>query len=270
MPSPLSSLTPLISSAAALLDTTLSNVETLHGGALSAVLAATTEDGRRVVLKDGPAPIVEASMLQALADAGAPVPKVIGANAATLVMDYLPDDSTEAGDLGAVLARLHQMTGPRYGWPNDYAFGSLKIQNTWRDTWPEFWETNRLRPAMAWLPEPLADKIEDVCSRLQTLLPNTPVPALLHGDLWRGNILSHSGQVGALIDPAAFYGHHEADLAMLTLFGGLPARFWDDYGAPPPAERLAVYQLWPACVHVRLFGAGYLPMVERCLKTIGL
>ena len=49
-------------------------------------------------------------------------------------------------------------------------------------------------------------------------MPEEP-PARLHGDLWNGNVLwGLDGRVW-LIDPAAYGGHREADLAMLALFG---------------------------------------------------
>ena len=81
-----------------------------------------------------------------------------------------------------------------------------------------------------------------------TLLPEEP-PARLHGDLWNGNVLwGQDGQVW-LIDPAAYGGHRELDLAMLALFGmpHLPrvldayqeaaplAEGWEDRVAAAPA-----------------------------------
>ena len=36
----------------------------------------------------------------------------------------------------------------------------------------------------------------------------------------------------------------------------------------PHDERTAIYRLWPALVHMRLFGASYLPMVERLTRCI--
>jgi fructosamine-3-kinase len=38
---------------------------------------------------------------------------------------------------------------------------------------------------------------------------------------------------------------------------------------PGHDERTAIYRLWPALVHMRLFGAGYQPMVERLLQATG-
>jgi fructosamine-3-kinase len=58
---------------------------------------------------------------------------------------------------------------------------------------------------------------------------------------------------------------------MLTLFDAPDAAFWDAYGHPAAGweERQAAYQLFPALVHLRLFGAGYASMVERLLTRLG-
>jgi len=104
--------------------------------------------------------------------------------------------------------------------------------------------------------------IEAVVGRLPGLVPDEP-PARLHGDLWNGNVLwGLDGRV-RVVDPAAYGGHRETDLAMLTLFG-LPhlPRMLDAYAevsplAPGWQDRLALHQLFPLLVHACLFGGGY-------------
>ena len=66
-----------------------------------------------------------------------------------------------------------------------------------------------------------------------------------------------------VIDPAAYGGHREVDLAMLTLFG-LPhlQRVLDAYDEATPLaddwhDRLSLHQLFPLLVHACLFGGGY-------------
>ena len=121
------------------------------------------------------------------------------------------------------------------------------------------------------LDRPLRERVERLAARLADLLPPAPPPAFLHGDLWTGNILVAGGRLAALIDPACYGGHDEVDLAMLALFDEPPPEFWEAYGALEPGweERRPVYQLFPALVHLRLFGATYEPMVERLLARIG-
>jgi hypothetical protein len=59
--------------------------------------------------------------------------------------------------------------------------------------------------------------------------------------------------------------------SMLGLFDQPDAAFYEAYGLLEPGhdERTAIYRLWPALVHLRLFGAGYRPMVERLLQATG-
>jgi aminoglycoside phosphotransferase (APT) family kinase protein len=84
------------------------------------------------------------------------------------------------------------------------------------------------------LDRPWRARVEALAARIGDLLPPAPPAALLHGDLWGGNILVRGGQVAALIDPACYRGDAEVDLAMLCLFDQPPAAFWDAYG--PLAE----------------------------------
>ena len=60
--------------------------------------------------------------------------------------------------------------------------------------------------------------VEAVCDRIADLAGPPEPPARLHGDLWSGNVLWSGGRP-YVIDPIAYGGHREVDLAMLRLFG---------------------------------------------------
>lgn len=48
-----------------------------------------------------------------------------------------------------------------------------------------------------------------------------PRPVILHGDLWSGNVgydVTTSSPV--MYNPASYYGHNEADLGIMHMFGG--------------------------------------------------
>ena len=260
---------------AALLGGTLRRGEELGGGSLSRLARITLDDGREAIVKTGPSPETEAAMLRAIRAAGAPAPKVLAADGDVLVLEVLPNDGGLGGawpDLGSVLARLHAAKKEGYGWTADYAFGPVAIVNRASDAWPQFWSDNRLLVNVPYVGTGLARRLERLCADLANRLPRHPAPSLLHGDLWGGNVLVSGRNVSGLIDPASYYGHGEVDIAMLMMFDHPPAAFFSAYGPLPPGhdERLAIYRLWPALVHLRLFGSGYRPMVERLLSDLGV
>jgi fructosamine-3-kinase len=214
-------------------------------------------------------------MLRALAGAEMRVPMVEGELDGVLLLEHIPNDAVFSerawSSIGETLRRLHDRTGDSYGWPVDYRIGSVALENRERSDWPGFWGEQRLLATAAILDRPWRERVAALVPRLPGLLPATPPASLLHGDLWSGNILVREGAMAALIDPACYHGHAEVDLAMLSLFDEPPESFWDAYGAPEPGweERRAAYQLFPALVHLRLFGASYGTMVDRLLGALG-
>jgi fructosamine-3-kinase len=257
--------------AARLLDAPVAQARRLHGGDLSEVALLRLADGRSVVAKAGPRLRAEAAMLAAIRAAGAPAPAVLAVSDAVLVMQALAEDGRPGwADLGRAVRTLHNATGAQYGWAADHGFGPVVIPNAPLADWPTFWAERRLLAGVETLPVDLARRLEALAARAPALLPARPPARLLHGDLWAGNVLFASGRVSGLIDPACYYGHAEVDLAMLTLFGAPGAGFAEAYGALEPGwrARRAVYQLWPALVHLRLFGGGYRGMVARLLDAV--
>ncbi|MGI8705884.1 MAG: fructosamine kinase family protein [Sphingomicrobium sp.] len=79
-------------------------------------------------------------------------------------------------------------------------------------------------------------------------------------------------RLAVLIDPACYYGDPEVDLAMLDLFGSPGEAFREAYGPLESGwrERRPVYQLFPALVHLCLFGSGYAGMVDRLLARLSV
>ena len=249
--------------------------EHLAGGDLSEVLLVRRPDGRISVAKGSSAVGTEATMLRAIAGAGVPAPHVEGELGGVLMIEHVANDRVFSPSawrsIGAALRHLHGHSGDLYGWPVDYALGTVALDNRQGSDWAAFWLDQRLKATAAVLDRPWRDRMAGLGSRLQQILPAAPPPALLHGDLWTGNILVREGRLAALIDPACYHGDAEVDLAMLTLFDTPDEAFWQAYGAPAPGwpERQAAYQLYPALVHLRLFGGSYANMVERLLDRLG-
>ena len=249
--------------------------ERLAGGDLSEVVRIQRPDGRFSVAKASPSAATEAAMLRALTAAGVPAPAVEAEHANLLILEHVENDGLFSpnawASVGEAIARLHAQTGENYGWPVDYALGSVQLDNREASDWPAFWAGQRLVPTASLLDRPWRQRIERLASQLGDLLPANPPAALLHGDLWIGNILVRDGALAALIDPACYRGHAEVDLAMLSLFGEPADSFRDAYGTLLPgwSERRPVYQLFPALVHLRLFGNAYAAMVDGLLGQLG-
>lgn len=249
-------------------------IERLAGGDLSEVLLVPRPGMPSVVAKSGAHVAAEALMLRTLAEAGVPVPSVEGEFGDVLLISHVEHDGAFTprawADIGVQVRAMHGHIGADYGWPSDHAFGSVRLDNRQRRDWPRFWGEQRLMATAATLDLPWRTRVERLASRLNDMLPATPPAALLHGDLWTGNILVRDGALAALIDPACYHGDAEVDLAMLCLFGAPDGAFWEAYGALEPgwAERRSIYQLFPALVHLRLFGPSYAPLVERLLSAV--
>ena len=267
-------MTALGDRAAALVGATLSNWVQMAGGDLSAVYRMTLHDGRTMVVKSSPGAVLEAAMLEAIHDSGAPCPAILAVADALIVMEDIQEDGVLQGmawsSLAHVLAKLHRARAAGYGWPVDHAFGDVAIPNARCDDWTMFWADRRLRCHLPSIEPALAKRVERLADRIADHLPRHPEPCLLHGDLWPGNVLTSGQTLAALIDPACYYGHREVDIAMLTIFSDPPASFFDacDLGEGW-RERLPLYRLWPALVHLRLFGSGYAGLVSQTLEELG-
>ncbi|WP_080238139.1 fructosamine kinase family protein [Spirosoma rigui] len=211
------------------------------------------------------------------------IPQVIGygqqLDKSYLILDYIdpghPDD-TYWETLGQSLAVLHSHTQATFGLDFPNYIGSLQQTNTPTASGIDFFFEHRLLPQAGMalykglLTKTTYDALFRLRDRLPDLLPNER-PALLHGDLWSGNVMVNEHGQPALIDPAVYYGFREADLAHTRLFGGFDQRFYDAYDEAFPLhdgfdERIAIYNLYPLLVHVNLFGSGYVSGVERVLK----
>lgn len=66
-------------------------------------------------------------------------------------------------------------------------------------------------------------------------------PSLLHGDLWSGNMTGVKEGGWAILDPATYYGHSEAEFGM-SWCAGFDRSFWDGYfEVLPPAPGTCVF-----------------------------
>jgi len=253
------------------------------GGDVNDAYDVELPDGRRAFVKTrgDAAPgeyAAEAAGLRWLADGGALVPEVLAVADDHLVLAWLePGPLGAAGEeeLGRRLAALHRAGADRFGaTPHDgpLRLGALALPNHPAPSWPAFYAASRLAPLVgpAGLSAAGARAVERVCERLEDLAGAPEPPARLHGDLWSGNVHPSGGRP-YLVDPAAYGGHREVDLAMLALFGTVTPRTLAAYEEVWPLavgwrERVALWQLLPLLVHAALFGGSYVAAAERVAR----
>lgn len=272
------------------LGTTISAVKPCAGGDINEAVQINTTDGRYFVKWHGSAPTnmfeAEAYGLNKLAETDVlRVPRVVAygeaenGSSAFLVLAWLESgQKTAATDvqLGEGLAALHQHTADQHGLDQSNFIGPLVQPNDWTESWPDFYGKQRIGAQMAIarqrgkLSAELANGLEKLIERLPRLLPDSQ-PSLMHGDLWRGNVMVLPGGRPAIIDPAVYYGHREVELAMTALFGGFSQAFYDAYQGVYPLEagwreRQDLYQLYPLMVHMNLFGGGYTSQVQSIVR----
>ena len=277
------------------LDITIHGCSRVGGGCIANACRLETDDAP-LFLKYGDAQVArtfpgEAAGLEAMRAAESPltIPAVIDRagpdedRPGFLVMEWVETGTKSSDfweDFGQGLAQMHRHAHEQYGFEQDNFIGRLPQQNEWTEAWPVFFRTQRLEPQVRMARErdrwqkQWTDALKALYRRLPDLLPETPEASVLHGDLWKGNYMVTAAGDPAIIDPAAYYGHREADLAMTELFGGYQDRFYDAYLeawplAPGYDTRKDVYNLYHLINHLNLFGAGYASAVEGILSDVG-
>ncbi|QBR93076.1 fructosamine kinase family protein [Nocardioides euryhalodurans] len=222
-------------------------------------------------------------LAEATAEGGVAVPEVLAHDHECLILRWVEPGKTTvdaASGFGRALARTHRAGAHAFGAEQDGFIGRLPLPNRTAPTWAEFYATRRVLPYLKLARDRGAATAEDaaavegVLGRIAALVPDEP-PARLHGDLWNGNVLWGLDGACRVVDPAAYGGHREVDLAMLALFG-LPhlQRVTDAYEEEHPLadgwrDRVGLHQLFPLLVHACLFGGGYAARAAGVARKLG-
>jgi fructosamine-3-kinase len=266
--------------------------ESLHplsGGCIGEVFAALLTDGRRVVAKvassDSGTLDIEGFMLQELAAAGLPVPRVLHSERDLLIMELIPGESRFSAaaqrHAAELLATLHDRTSSAFGLARDTLIGGLHQPNTPNPSWIDFFGEQRLlymaREALTAgrLRQSTLARIQRLAAALSQFLLEPDRPSLIHGDVWTTNVLAQGDRITAFLDPAIYYADPEIELAFITLFDTFGQPFFQAYHERRPIRegffetRRDIYNLYPLLVHVRLFGGSYESQVLATLTRLG-
>ncbi|MFE7760840.1 phosphotransferase family protein [Streptomyces sp. NPDC057438] len=238
----------LVLAAAGLAPGRLTERRPLGGGTYNTVEELRLTDGTRLILKIPPPSTTprlayesellgaEAEFCRAATAVGVPAPQVVAAAldesapaGRYLLLTHCPGgdwgdlEPAQSGpvrrELGGLVARLHRVTGPGFGYPSG-TFGPLAAD--WRTAFTAIYDgvLADARRFRAWLPLPV-DEVARTARAAYDALDEVTVPRLVHFDLWPGNILVEHGQtprVGGLIDgERMFWGDPVADFVSLAL-----------------------------------------------------
>jgi aminoglycoside phosphotransferase (APT) family kinase protein len=218
-------------------------------GSYAAVYAVDLAGGPELVLKVAPDPglrlmryevdlmHIEIEFYRRAGAAGVPLPRLYAADPdlGYLLVERLRGKSLHAAkdamtpaqlervrrELGGICARLHRVSGPRFGYPR--RDGHTR-SDRWRDSFLAIVD-DVLADAAEYrreLPAPV-DAIRAVFGRHAHLLDDVTIPTLVHFDLWDGNVFvvpdGDGFRVEGLLDgERAFYGDPIAELVSLALF----------------------------------------------------
>ncbi|KAG8896817.1 hypothetical protein FRB99_008624 [Tulasnella sp. 403] len=175
----------------------------------------------------------------------------------------------------------------RFGFGYPTYCGATRLENGWFDTWDQAFGAlikgllDNLRGQDSYRYSEICQLGDQVVSRVIPHLLNPSrlkvEPVIIHGDLWSGNVGTLPNGEPIIFDPASYYGHNEADLAIARIFGGFPATFFTEYHKnrpkTPPVEeydeRVALYELFHYLNHTVLFGGSYAsPSISRMQRLL--
>jgi fructosamine-3-kinase len=207
--------------------------EELSGGTFAAVWRAAVADGRQVVVKVAPPASArmlryEVGMIPSEAEyfamvgeqvPGVPVPSVLAVQPSWIITSLLPgaplserESARARTEAGAAIRRVHTITGDRFGYTGDRASGP-----DWPTAFARIMAELRADAADWNVPLPPLDAVVE---RHHDVLATVTRPALLHFDLWDGNVLvGPDGGLTGLVDGERYlYGDPLLDLVSPALF----------------------------------------------------
>lgn len=228
--------------------------------------------------------ITEAMMLKYLKKNHLNVPEIIKLEKYKLYTEFHENNGQinkrVEEEIAINLSSVHNISNDYYGFEKDTIIGPYQQFNKRYTSWIDFFTEQRILnfAILAFeegtMPLEYLRRIEKFIVGVRKFLYEPEKPSLLHGDIWKGNIIVSNGKV-YYINPAIYFGHNEIELAFILMFNTLGDHFFNAYNEIKPIEdgffeeRASIYNLYPYLVHVRSFGDSYLSSTDKLLKSFG-
>ena len=268
----------------------ITGTQSIGGGCIANARRVTTGSGRSFFLKSGFDNSMfrnEANGLRELAKAKAVrVPEVLLQGDDFLLLEFIPQGERKRNffeDFGRQFAQMHRYQAEQFGFYEDNFIGATPQINIpvgeEATNWTSFYMNKRLlfqfqlAERNGYADEKLRAGFRKLEEKVEDILAGSEEPpTLLHGDLWSGNYMSDENGEPVIIDPAVYYGHREADLAMTKLFGGFSSEFFAAYREAYPLPdgyeyRENIYLLYHVMNHLNLFGSSYYGQAVRLIQS---
>lgn len=260
------------------------------GGCIADSKIITTQSGKKYFLKTyagSPGMFLnEANGLKELTKSESiRIPEVILADEDFLLLENITVGNKNPdffSHFGTGFAKMHRYTASQFGFKENNYIGATPqynlATNNEKNSWPTFYYNKRILAQLqfaeqnGYATKELIQLVSKLEGRIDDLLSDSQEsPTLLHGDLWGGNYMCDSHGNPVLIDPAVYYGHREADLAMTKMFGGFTSEFYESYQNEYPLPegweyREGLYLLYHYMNHLNLFGNSYYGECVRLLR----
>lgn len=270
------------------LNTRIISSSGLGGGCIGNAQKVKTEPGELLFIKSYPGEeeqIIrnEANGLKELGKSKAvKVPEVLYFDDEFIILEYIESGRPSKSfweDFGREFAQMHRFNGDQFGFfENNFIGANPQINQPYSNSWKDFYFENRLlyqfklAERNGFADGQFRKAFANVEDKLDSILEGSEEkPSVLHGDLWSGNYMVGSEGNAVIIDPAVYYGHREADLAMTELFGRFGQDFYDAYDEEFPLPdghryRSNIYKLYHIMNHLNLFGSGYYSQSVRLMN----
>lgn len=207
-----------------------------------------------------------------------------------LLMEYFENDKNyilaidDYEIIAKFLSELHSKKGTSHGYGYSTYLGNLIQNNEKSSSWTKFFLENRYDYYLEiLLNRSLIDKrrynkYKNFREVIKENLTEPSHPSLLHGDIWRGNILinrqakTHTYQI---IDPAIFYGDYEYELAYIYQNGTFGRGFYECYNEINKISdefwdfKILIYQIIPLMQYAILENKFYLREIDKIIDYFG-